>query len=108
MAHINELMFALKSEISRISEERSGQDHQEELSEILLEAVNKTLREIKMGADSDDFQELTIINFIILADSAGFPSDILLSFVNELKKSDEDLELTFPEEEFIVRTERLT
>lgn len=83
--HISDLMEALRSEVDRIARTRAHEDQTEALSELLLESINKTLREIKLGARAEEFQELTIINFVVSADEAGYSTETIADFVNELK-----------------------
>lgn len=81
---ITDLMVALRGEVDRIVEKKAVEDKSEELSEILLDSIHKTLREIKMGANSDEFQDLTVVNFVLTADNAGYPVDSIKSFIHEL------------------------
>lgn len=82
---IDVLLDALKGEVDRISTQRAAEDKTEELSELLVDSIHQTLKEIKMGANSEDFQDLTVINFVVSADDAGYSSETIRSFVQGLK-----------------------
>lgn len=83
-ARIGDLMEALRGEVDRITTEKASEDKREELSGLLLDSIHKTLREIKMGAHTEDFQELTVVNFVVTADAAGYSTDTIRDFVQEL------------------------
>ena len=90
MARIEELINALNNEVHRIADQRVAEEaRREELSSLLLDAIHKTLKEIKMGASSSDFQELTVVNFIIMA-ADSFTTEEIRGFVEELRPSRED------------------
>lgn len=86
MAQLGDLMAALKAEVDRISASRAQETEREELSDILLTSIHSTLRDIKYGANSDEFQELTVLNFVTHADSAGHAPEAIRSYVQELSK----------------------
>lgn len=88
MVDLERLMAALSDEVIL----RQESDKTEELSEVFLESIQKTLREIKTGADSDDFSDLSVINFIILADSLGYDHREISNFVKSLNLVDSETE----------------
>lgn len=89
MADLGDLMAALKGEIDRISSSRAADVKSDELSGILLLSIHSTLRDIKQGANSDEFQDLTVLNFVVSADAAGYSKDSIQSYVRELSKAKE-------------------
>lgn len=84
-ANANDLLATLRGEVNRIVEETTANDKSDELEELLLLSINNSLHEIKMGADSEEFQDLTMINFVINADDAGYSVPVIHEFVKELK-----------------------
>jgi len=90
MAKIDSLLSALQGEVQRITDEKASLDRSEELAEVFLEAIHKTLRDIKLGADSDDFPDLTVINFVLLAAEKEFDVRSISSFVKALKEGPEE------------------
>ena len=87
VAHISEILAALHNEVSRIATEQAGIDKSDELEAVLLESIHRTLVEIKEGADSDDFADLTVANFIIAAAEADYSTPSIDLFVSALKDS---------------------
>lgn len=85
MASISQLLSALHGEVNRIALEQAEEDKTEELSEVLLDAINLTMREIKYGADSDDFADLTVANFMIEAAKRDYSDAAIARFVKALK-----------------------
>lgn len=60
------------------------------LNDVFFHAMQKSVQEIGHGADSADFAELTIMNFIIMGDSEGYQPEDLKSFISELKNNDDN------------------
>ena len=84
---IADLYAALQSEVDRVVHEQEAADKSDELSEVLLATIRETLGQIKLGADSDEFAELTIINFIIRASDEGYTPLEIKNFVQTLRPS---------------------
>lgn len=83
-SQIGELMRAIHSEVEAIAERNANNEDREELKTIFVDSIHHTLRDIKRGADSDTFQDLTVANFIISAGGAGYPPPAIREFVREL------------------------
>lgn len=56
---------------------------------LLVDAIRDTIEEIKLGADSDSFRELVMLDFLLRADRAGYSTAEISGFVAELTESNE-------------------
>lgn len=65
---------------SRSGGDDSGLDRVFELS------VSQAMREVKMGADSDDFADIAILNFVTNAARAGCSAEEIRAFVHFLRQ----------------------
>lgn len=81
---VGDLLAALRGEVDRIVQSKVDEDLREELSELLIFSISATLHDIRMGAQSDEFQELTVLNFVVSADGAGHSKETISAFVREL------------------------
>lgn len=80
-----EIMTALNNEVHRITDENEKNDRYDELSEILIESIDKTLQEIESGADVEDFKKRTIVNLALAAARADFSDESIKLFITEVK-----------------------
>lgn len=70
MSSITDLVEAIKAEA--VKSINSSKDERLPLEDIFEKSLRQTLREIKFGADSRNFPELVIINFIISSSKNGY------------------------------------
>lgn len=87
MSKLNNLISAIRDEVERINQEES--DTRTPLSSLLIRSIDKTIIEIKRGALSEEFQELTIINLIIMGDHEKYSTEEMRAFIEELKSEPE-------------------
>lgn len=85
MSNVNLLIDALKGQVERIRDEQSALDKTDELSAVFEEAIKAALRDIKAGADSDDFRELAVINFVMMTAELNYDIRSVKLFVEQLK-----------------------
>lgn len=64
---------------------RSGGDNSR-LDRVFELSVSQAMREVKMGADSDDFADMVILNFVTNAARAGCSASEIRSFVRFLRQ----------------------
>lgn len=64
---------------------RSGSDDSR-LDRVFELSVSQAMREVKMGADSDDFADMVILNFVTNAARAGCSAREIRSFVCFLRQ----------------------
>lgn len=83
MSKLVSLISAIKVEVDRINQ--SETDTRTSLASLLIRSIDKTMIEIKRGADSDDFPDLTIINLIIMGAQEGYSAGEMRGFIEELK-----------------------
>lgn len=83
MSKLVNLISAIKVEVDRINQ--SETDTRTSLASLLIRSIDKTMIEIKRGADSDDFPDLTIINLIIMGAQEGYSAGEMRGFIEELK-----------------------
>lgn len=85
--NIGALIAAIKEEAQQVTEARAQEatETEEELQGILADSIQLTLKEIKEGANSEEFKDLTVINFLIQADDAGYSPEVIRGFVQDLK-----------------------
>lgn len=83
MSKLVSLISAIKSEVDRINQ--SETDVRTPLASLLIRSIDKTMIEIKRGADSEDFPDLTIINLIIMGAQEGYTAGEMRGFIDELK-----------------------
>lgn len=62
---------------------RSGSDDSR-LDRVFELSVSQAMREVKMGADSDDFSDMVILNFVTNAARAGCSAEEIRAFVRFL------------------------
>lgn len=89
MSRLNDLVTAIREEAARIDHDE--QDSRLDMSVLLIRSIEKTMVEIKRGANSEDFQDLTVINLIIMGAQEKYTTDEMRRFINELK-TEEDSE----------------
>lgn len=51
---------------------------------LLVASIRTTIEDIKLGADSDSFRELVMLDFLLRAHQAGYSSEEIGRFVEEL------------------------
>jgi len=56
------------------------------LDTLFIQAITKALEDIKRGADSDEFQELSVVNLLLEASDAGYSHQEIGDFVRALKR----------------------
>jgi hypothetical protein len=83
MSKLVSLISAIKVEVDRINQ--SETDNRTPLASLLIRSIDKTMIEIKRGADSDDFPDLTIINLIIMGAQEQYTAAEMRGFIEELK-----------------------
>lgn len=64
---------------------RSGGDDSG-LDRVFGRSVSQAMREVKMGADSDDFADMVIVDFVVNAARAGYSAGEIRSFVRFLRQ----------------------
>lgn len=64
---------------------RSGSDDSR-LDRVFELSVSQAMREVKMGADSDDFADIAILNFVTNAARAGCSAEEIRAFVHFLRQ----------------------
>lgn len=76
----------LSAFIELLERESEGvtESHGKSLEEIFESAVDQTMREIKFGANSDDFKDLVVVNFVVAAAKNGYATDEIHNFVMKL------------------------
>lgn len=82
----NELISLIRSKAVLLEEQYD--DPRVELGVLFMRAIQKTVREINEGANSEDFSDLTVINLIIMGANEGYEADEMRSFINKLKTDD--------------------
>lgn len=83
MSRLNDLVTAILEEADRI--QHSEEDSRLDLSVLLIRAIEKTMVGIKRGANSEDFQDLTVINLIIMGAQEQYTTEEMRVFISELK-----------------------
>lgn len=83
MSRLHDLIGAILQEADRINQ--SEEDPRVDLSLLLIRSIEKTMVEIKRGANSDDFQDLTVINLIIMGSDEEYTADEMRVFIQDLK-----------------------
>ena len=63
------------------------------LKDVFDEAVHKSMLEVKGGADSDNFSDFVIINFITIAARMGYSTENIRKFVADLSKDNDEVVL---------------
>ena len=86
-SRLGDLVGAILQEAARINQ--SEEDTRTELSVLLIRAIEKTMVEIKRGANSEDFQDHTVINLIIMGASEDYTADEMKLFIADLKSEEE-------------------
>lgn len=90
MSKLQELINAIKDESDRVTQESESLNSRSSLDSLLVLAIQKTMVEIKKGAKPEEFTDLTVINFIIMADKEGYSTKEISVFVKDIQ-SGEDL-----------------
>lgn len=62
---------------------RSGGDDSG-LDRVFGRSVSQAMREVKMGADSDDFADMVVVDFVVNAARAGYSACDIRAFVRFL------------------------
>lgn len=88
MSKLTSLISAIKVEVDRINQ--SEEDTRTPLASLLIRSIDKTMVEIKRGANSNDFPDLTVINLIIMGDHEGYSASEMRVFIEELKAPDHE------------------
>jgi hypothetical protein len=83
MSKLVSLISAIKTEVDRINQ--SEEDTRTPLASLLIRSIDKTMVEIKRGANSEDFPDLTVINLIIMGAQEGYAAGEMRGFIEELK-----------------------
>lgn len=84
MSTFNELINTIRAQAAQIAEEESDDDT---LQDLFVRAIKRSMREIREGADSEDFSDLTIANFLIMGSESKFTVQELRDFIEQLKSS---------------------
>lgn len=85
---LNDLIDAIRSRSALINE--GLDDNRADLGDLFIKSIRKTMKEIRHGADSDDFSELVVVNLIIMGSNEGYSSEEMKDFVMNLKSDDGD------------------
>ena len=64
---------------------RSGGDDSG-LDRVFERSVSQAMREVKMGADSDDFADMVVMDFVVNAARAGYSAEEIRAFVHFLRQ----------------------
>lgn len=86
MSRLDNLISAILEEAEKVN--KSEEDSRVHLTILLVRAIEKTMTEIKRGANSEDFQDLTVINLIIMGAQEGYHTTEMRAFVSELKNDE--------------------
>jgi len=84
MSKLEDLVNILKVEAHRLNEERVNEDQL--VKQAFVKSIEKTMSEIRQGLDSRDFQELVIINFMIIASEENLSPKKVQDFILYLKE----------------------
>lgn len=85
---LHELLKVIQEEAEAIAARRVPQGVT--LEGIFSEVIGQTMKEIKAGANSDDFADLVVINLLIRAGQEGFHATEVQGFVQTLVSDLED------------------
>lgn len=88
MSKLVSLISAIKVEVDRINQ--SEEDTRTPLASLLIRSIDKTMVEIKRGANSEDFPDLTVINLIIMGAQEGYSAAEMRGFIEDLKAPDQE------------------
>lgn len=88
MSRLDNLVNAILEEAERVN--KAEEDPRVHLTVLLVRAIERTMLEIKRGADSEDFQDLAVINLIIMGAQENYTTAEMGAFVRELKNEDPD------------------
>lgn len=80
MSSLSDFVKAIKSEAEDIKQRNT--DTRVPTEVIFADAIHKTLVEIKQGADSREFPDLVVINFIIQAAREGYSAKEIKDFAD--------------------------
>lgn len=83
LAGLTGLIDALKEQIGALPPETNEENIT--LNDVLSLSIEKTMLEIKTGANPKDFHDLVIINFIIDSDDYGFKAKEIKEYVITIK-----------------------
>lgn len=78
---LTDFVRAIRAEAEDIKKKNT--DSRVSPNSIFAEAIHKTLIEIKNGANSGEFADLVVINFIIQAAKEGYSSQEIKTFADE-------------------------
>lgn len=84
---LNDLIDAIRSRSALINHELN--DNRVDLGELFMKSIRKTMKEIRHGANSDDFSELVVVNLIIMGSNEGYSAEEMKDFVMDLKSTDD-------------------
>ena len=86
MSTFNQLIDIIRSKAVLLEQENN--DDRLDLGLLFIKSIQKTVREIREGANTDDFADLTVINLIIMGANEGYEADEMRSFIQKLKSDD--------------------
>lgn len=87
MASLADFISAVRSEAEVLSLKENNFDSIF-LGETFIDSIHLALDDIKRGADSDDFRDLAVANFLISAAQHRVPTDDVANFVSSLGESE--------------------
>lgn len=87
MSTFNQLIDVIRSKAVLLEQENN--DDRLDLGLLFIKSIQKTVREIREGANTDDFADLTVINLIIMGANEGYEADEMRSFIQKLKSDDD-------------------
>jgi hypothetical protein len=88
VSQLDDIIAAVRHRAAAISER--DEQFRPDLGALLVSAIGTAMLEIRRGAPSDEFKELTVLHFIQLGDQAGYTSDELRPFLQDVKTGEED------------------
>lgn len=88
---LTQLLEFIKLEAEKVSHKEI--DTRQDLTVIFQDSISQTMQEIKLGANSSEFPDFVMINFIIAAFKEGFNANEIKDFI------DHTLELNYDDYE---------
>lgn len=84
MSSFTELVDIIRSKAVLLEQENNS--NRVDLGVLFIKAIQRTVHEITIGADSDDFADLTVINLIIMGAEEGYDASEMRGFIHKLKE----------------------
>lgn len=99
----HELMTLLHSEFERIQTKSEKDNERRNLTDILADGINKSLKEIRAGADVYEFKDAAVIHTIVDGAKEGYSGVELRNFINMISSEHHgDPENEYDDEEGIL------